>query len=163
MRSVWTWGALGAWMMTAACAATPESSAPAKTAGAIEPTPNGPVTCPLGMTGTQVAAVDTPDGVDVTFTTKGDLVELRQRVEAQAEFHGPGKHEGPGHAGVHAGAHTHGLRLTEIDAPMKATVTDVDGGSRLHVAATNASDLAKVRSGVHERAAKIVALGDCPP
>lgn len=149
----------------AACAetATPPKDPGAVThAGVIEPTPNARPTCPLGMTGTEVAVANTPDGVDVSFTLKGDVSELRERVNSQAAVHGPGRNAGLGHGGIHNGAHTHGLRLSELDFPVHATATDIDGGGRVHVFANSPADVDKLQREVFERAAKIVALGDCP-
>jgi hypothetical protein len=44
--------------------------------------------CPMNLKGTTVAAVDTKDGVAVSFTTNAENVaELRQRVERMAAMH----------------------------------------------------------------------------
>jgi hypothetical protein len=128
--------------------------------GTIPATAGAQPTCPLGLVGTKVAIADVNGGVDLSFTTSGDVNELRRRVRNQALEHGPGAHAGLGHGGTHMGAHTHGLRLWQI-APVTATATDLDDGARLHVVAKDPAASERVRVALHERAAYIVALGEC--
>jgi len=129
--------------------------------GTIQPTAGAPQRCPLGMVGTNVAIADAADGVDISFTTAGDIEELRRRVRDQAANYGPGAHRGLGHGGAHSGAQTHGLRLSEVSS-IDARVQDIEGGARLHVMTTDAAQMTRVRSEIHDRAARMVALGDCP-
>jgi hypothetical protein len=154
-------------VVAAGCAASspPPPSSPSSepsSSSTIAPTPGARATCPLGVTGAEVAVSDEASGaVAIAFTTKGDVAELRRRVRDQAANYGPGAHQGLGHGGAHAGAQTHGLRLSELPA-IDAQVSDIDGGARLLVATKDAAERDHVRSELHERAAKIVALGDCP-
>ena len=145
-------------LMAGSCA---RSRPAADVVGAITPTAGAARTCPLGVNGAKVAVVDAADGVDVSFTTGGDVDELRRRVRDQAAEHGPGAHAGLGHGGSHIGAQVHGLRLWEI-GQVAASASDIEGGARLHVVPTNPADTVRVRAALHDRAAYIVALGDCP-
>jgi hypothetical protein len=43
--------------------------------------------CPMEVPGTTASVADTEDGVAITFTTTGDVAELRQRVHGMAEMH----------------------------------------------------------------------------
>ncbi len=43
--------------------------------------------CPMEVQGTKVEAADTDNGAALTFTTTGDVAELRRRVTAMAERH----------------------------------------------------------------------------
>jgi hypothetical protein len=43
--------------------------------------------CPMGVQGTKVEANNTDNGAALTFTTTGDVAELRRRVTAMAEMH----------------------------------------------------------------------------
>lgn len=146
-------------LVLSACA---ETTPPPNDPGTVAATPDAKTTCPLGMQGTQITVNDAPDGADVLFTTKRNLSELRQRVSAQAVIHGPGQHAGLGHNGVHSGARTHGLRLSEIEFPVHVTATNVDGGARIHVVPERHADVDKLQHEIRERAAKIIALGACP-
>jgi hypothetical protein len=147
--------------LVVACAETPTPAKDPVTTSA--PTPRARATCPLGLAGTMVAVDDTPDGVDVTFRTDGNVTELQKRAAMQAANHGPGQKAGLGHGGMHNGAHTHGLRLSEVGFPVHTTTTNTADGARVHVAPDNAANVVTLRQEIRERAAKIVSLGDCPP
>ena len=153
-------GCLGVLVM-AGCATTSPPAPAHDPPGEIVTTAGALRTCPLGLTGTAVAIVDTPEGVDISFTTKGNVDELRRRVRDQAANYGPGSHRGLGHGGMHSGAQTHGLRLSELPS-IETRVQDIDGGARLNVMTTDIAARPRVRSELHERAAQIVAVGECP-
>ncbi len=51
--------------------------------------------CPTAVEGTQVTASDTDGGVALTFTTTGDVNDLRQRVGQMAQMYA--MHQGQGH------------------------------------------------------------------
>lgn len=66
--------------------------------------------CPMQVKDTKVEASDTDQGAALTFTTKGDVAELRRRVTAMAEMHnahpgGPGMHEHGAAGGCTCGQH----------------------------------------------------------
>jgi hypothetical protein len=89
--------------------------------------------------------------VDVTVTAPAPLVDdVCARVRMAAALHGPATHAGLGHDGRHMSAHTHGLRLTELE-PLTASAVDVDGGARPHLAAAPAARN-ELRAKIRERA-----------
>lgn len=119
--------------------------------------PEGP--CPLGAPGTE-ATVTQPEGaIDVTFTTKGNVDELRRRVSEAAAMYGPGAHKGEGHAGEHGAGQRHGLRLWQMPAA-RATVEIVDGGARLHLMPEDVAKLAELREALRVRVAELMTR-DC--
>lgn len=63
----------------------------------------GRMLCPMALPGTRVSASDTEDGAALTFTTSGDVDELRQRVREAGAHHArmADAHAGmAGHAGM---------------------------------------------------------------
>jgi hypothetical protein len=63
--------------------------------------------CPMQVKGTQVEAINIENGVAMTFTTTGDVAELRRRVTALAEMHNA-HHGGAGAAAGCACPHHEG-------------------------------------------------------
>ncbi|MGZ3459544.1 MAG: hypothetical protein ACXU86_13705, partial [Archangium sp.] len=66
--------------------------------------------CPMQVQGTKVEASNTDTGAALTFTTQGDVTELRRRVSAMAQMHnehhaGQGMHAQGGAAGCACGQH----------------------------------------------------------
>jgi hypothetical protein len=115
----------------------------------------------LGVPDTCVYVENTPAGADVIFTTTPPYVaQLRRRVGEQAESHGPGKHVGAGHAGVHGTAHGHGLRLWAMPVD-SVRETETDRGARLDVIASEPSKVPELRAHLRERAATMRDRG-CP-
>lgn len=141
----------------------------------------GAAHCPMVVPGTQVAAVDTPDGVALVFTTgPGGVEEVRQRAAAMAERHeqhhkGMGEHAGmmggtgmmggagmmgggmAGHAGMNEGAH----HDTTAPPPSTATVQPIDGGARIQLTPLDAADLPALRSHVHAAAERMQGSHSC--
>lgn len=117
--------------------------------------------CPLGVAGAHIAIVDTSDGVELTLTspTLNGADELRWRARDAAHLYGPGAQEGFGHHGLHLGAQRHGLRLTELPT-LEASVDDVIGGARMHLAAKVSSQTDDLREKIHARVDEVRA-GPC--
>jgi hypothetical protein len=107
--------------------------------------------CPLGVPRAHVVVEDTSDGVALTFTASPEqLDDLRLRARHAAAMHGPGAHLGPGHAGAHNDGGEHGLQAMQLP-PAHATVTDVDGGTRIALVPSDAVDRDALVEKVHER------------
>jgi hypothetical protein len=100
--------------------------------------------CPLAVAGTGVAVADVDGGVEVRFTTTGDVGEVRRRVAHMA------------------GMHAH--HATRPGAPMPAAdarVDDIDGGARIVLTPKDPAQLAVLRG--HARAhGQQMAAGRCP-
>jgi hypothetical protein len=67
--------------------------------------------CPTQVPGTKVEASSTEQGAALTFTTTGDVAELRKRVAAMAEMHNTH------HAGAKARSCEHGEKGAEASCP----------------------------------------------
>jgi hypothetical protein len=129
--------------------------------------------CPMAVPGTQVAAVDTPEGVALVFTAgAGGVDELRRRVAAMAEMHNQhhGKHGGMmGHAGMMMGsggvADHPGMGDGEhggtMAPPSSATVQPIDGGARILLTPLDGANLTALRSHVHEHAERMQSSRTC--
>jgi hypothetical protein len=113
--------------------------------------------------GTQIVASDTSDGIAITFTTSGDVADLRARIHHLADMHnnmsgmhhGGGMHEGMGSGDTHEGMK--GMHMV----PSRATAEDIDGGARIVLVPTDAAQLAALRTHVREHAA-MMQKGECP-
>ena len=105
--------------------------------------------CPMQVTGTTVAAADTEAGVALAFTTTtGDVEDLRRRVHHMAEMHN--EH----HAGGMTGE---GMQMPAATA----TAEDVEGGARLLLVPTDATQLDALRAHAHTHAEQMN-RGECP-
>ena len=112
--------------------------------------------CPMAE-GTKITAEDTQDGVAMSFTTTGDVAQLRQRVHHMADMHehmmqggmmGSGQMMGSGH-----------MMMTRV--PSTARAEDIDGGARIVLTPKDPAQLADLRARVHEHASQM-ASGHCP-
>jgi hypothetical protein len=113
--------------------------------------------CALGVSGARVSARDTSTGVVLEFDAIDHIDELRRRVRAAAEVHGPAAHEGLGHHGAHAQGGDHGLRLWDAP-PLRASVADTARGALLRVDADDPADpgaLRDLRQVMHARADRL--------
>jgi len=90
--------------------------------------------CPMSVTGTVVAASDVVNGEALTFTTGGEVAELRTRVRAMAKIHNE----------PHAGNAMNG----ESMPASRATVTDVEGGATLLFVPSAAGDLEEIQAAI---------------
>jgi hypothetical protein len=119
----------------------------------------------------QDRAEDVDGGAALTFTTTGEVAELRHRVAHRAEMHA--KHHGEGHGGrmgagaregmMGGGAHE-GMMVEHkgrMMPPSTARSEEVEGGARLIITPRDPADLAKLREHAREHAEKM-ASGQCP-
>ena len=127
-----------------------QPTAPAPT---TEATAHGGM-CPMEVQGTSVAVADTDDGVAVTFTTTGDVAELRKRVHAMADMHAHMMHGGTMGSGSAMGS-------GHMMVPSDARAEDIDGGARIVVTPKDPAQLADLRAHAHEHAAQM-SSGHCP-
>jgi hypothetical protein len=104
--------------------------------------------CPTAVPDTHVAASDTASGEAITFTTSGQVDELRRRVHAMAEMHN--QHHAPGAAP--AGSQQHVAMSSGMIPPSRTSVEDVEGGARVSVTPNDAADLERLRSTVRTHA-----------
>lgn len=114
-------------------------------------------TCPTEVPGTQLSAADTPDGEALTFTTTGDVEELRRRVHAMADMHDQQEQalEEEMGTGSVMGYGT-GEGTAERGAPTSsASVQDVDGGARISYHMSREGDLEQLRSQVRADASEM--------
>ena len=128
------------------CAHSPTSTAgPSPAAGpqAAGPSDAMMATCPMAVPGTEVSATDAPGGETLTFTTTGDVTELRSRVRGMAVMHN-GHHD--------SGSSPEGMMGGGNMTPSHATVIDVDNGSSILLTPSHPGDLQKLQAEVRMRA-----------
>jgi hypothetical protein len=138
--------------------------APGSTASSVsDPAPAGgptaPVSgasCPLGVRSARVEVRDIAGGAELTVTADVDhLAQIRARAQDAAALHGPGSHRGPGHDGHHLGAHTHGLRLTELP-PVTARYQELPSGARISLQAIVPHQVDAMREHLRENVATVM-------
>lgn len=148
--------------------------------------------CPAALPGTTVRVAETSDGMTMTFTTTGDVSELRKRVHSMADrmnahssaamaMHdmmtggadggspatvggGMGAHAMPGMA---AGKGGHGMMgsdgmMGDMMPPVRAQAEDVEGGARLRVAPADPSRLSELREHMQRHAGMMNEGQGCP-
>lgn len=135
---------------------TGAASAPPPSLSAPPPNTQTHKGCPLGVRDATVAVSDTPQGVELVFTSEDKVGELRQRVRDAAEMHGTGAKAGAGHEGRHASGGEHGLQPMQLP-PARADVDDVERGARMRLSPIDPADRSTLRIKVRERAAKMAA------
>jgi TusA-related sulfurtransferase len=119
--------------------------------------------CPSAVDGAETKISDTPSGVTVTVTAKGDAVkDVRDRARKLVEIskreplhgHGDGTHTGEGNGGGGIGRCPVVLRDTVVEEK------DVEGGAQLSVKATSIAEVGMLQADSRTRAAKfqVVAL-----
>lgn len=168
---------------------TPASAESTAAQGAGERGPAGGMMsgmCPMQVPGTTVTSEDVEGGVALVFTTtsKGDVAELRQRVQRMAEMHnqhhaaggmmmgccgaaapheqGPGA--GPGHEAGGPGSTMMGGGMMGGGMMMPAataSVEDIEGGARLVLRPKDPAQLGALRQHVRARAERMQ-HGECP-
>lgn len=116
--------------------------------------------CPVEVPGTKVAVADTQDGVALTFTTTGDVAQLRQRVHHMADMHEHMMHGGMMGSGEMMGSGGMGSDHMKM-APSTARAEDTDGGARIVLTPNDPKQLPELRAHVHDHAAQM-ASGHCP-
>jgi hypothetical protein len=139
--------------------------------------------CPMQVQGTTVQAESIDGGAAMVFVTTGDVDALRERVRNMAVMHEshamrghahdmemtetrrPGSADDPaagakiGDAddGVSAG----GLPQSDMPVDVDTRVEDIEGGARLVMIATDASDVDALRNHT-EQHAQAMSGGECP-
>ncbi len=135
---------------------TGAASAPPPSLSAPPPNTQIHKGCPLGVRDAVVAVSDTPQGVELVFTSDDKVGELRMRVRDAAEMHGTGAKAGAGHEGRHAGGGEHGLQPMQLP-PARADVDEVEHGARMRLSPIDPADRSTLRIKVREHAAKMPA------
>jgi hypothetical protein len=113
--------------------------------------------CPMSVPGTHVSAGDAVNGETLTFTTTGQVAELRSRVREMAEMHNrhhadSGAREGMLADGITGAGHAvSGATMP----PSWATVMDVEGGASMVLAPSAPADLEQLRSAALMRAQRM--------
>lgn len=140
--------------------------------------------CPMQVEGTAVSAENTEGGVALTFTTSGDVAELRRRVAHMAEMHS--KHHGQGHghgmgargpeASGEGGEHAHekqrgggkqhqggmmggGMKMKM--PPAAAHSEEIEGGARIILTPRDSAQVAALQEHARQMAERM-ASGQCP-
>jgi hypothetical protein len=132
-------------VLTACAHSTPvaESSAPTPAIHAPGPNDAMKATCPMAVPGTEVSATDAVNGETITFTTRGEVTELRTRVREMAAIHN--QHHAVGKV-------PEGMLGGETMSPSFATVIDVENGSSILLTPSHPADLQKLQADVRMRA-----------
>jgi hypothetical protein len=119
--------------------------------------------CPMFVAGTTVQAKDTSDGMAMTFTTTGNVAELRRRIHVMADHmnaHSSGAGGGMGMHGMGMGADAGmgmggsmmggGMMGGGTMPAMHAQVEDVDHGARLKMTPADPAKLNEMRQHMKE-------------
>lgn len=112
--------------------------------------------CALGVNGATASAEDTRDGVSLAVVSMLRTDEIRVRARDAASMYGPDARRGLGHDGRHGQGGKHGLMSVQLP-PMRASVVDVERGSRIDFVPVDASDADALRAKVRERATSMSA------
>lgn len=131
----------------AACGSAQHGSA------AATPPAAKPDRCPMHVAGTEVAASDTESGAALTFTTTGDVGELRARAHEMARMHDD----------MAVGGHEMGMMkdMPMTMPPAHASAEDIDGGARVTLTPIDPAKLDALRSAAHHHV-DMMRGGDCP-
>jgi hypothetical protein len=152
--------------MSAMAVLSGSSSSPPGTDGVVPSAPTVQVSvdsshllamCPMSVPGTQVIAADAVNGGTLTFTTTGEIEELRIRVMEMAQRHNAhhadtGEHSGMGRGGMMASENP--LGSTPMP-PSWATVVEVERGAMIVVVPNESGDLARLQSAIRTRAERM--------
>lgn len=159
LRSLTLWAPLA---LAAACVPMHGPAASAGPPTSMGAPPAGPPhmdMCPLDVTGAQVLVGDVDGGVALTFTTRGDVRELRTRVHHMADMHamhdmhrlhGDMAHD---HMGTRPGIE---MRMV----PVEARVADIDGGAQVILTPIDPAQLDALRAEARGHA-EMMHEGDC--
>jgi len=131
--------------LAAAACTTAQTPAPTLTQG------EAPRGCALGVPGATVVAEDTPDGVALSFTSKGKPEQMRERANDAAAQHGPGERVGAGHLGRHGQGGDHGLQMAQVPAA-KSVAEDIENGARIRFVPADPAEKDRLRAKLRERA-----------
>jgi hypothetical protein len=132
--------------------------------------------CPTRLPGTRVVEADLDGAAALTFTTSGDVTELRRSVRRMAEMHNrshraggmmasEGRMRGHGPGAMHARENgEHRGRMMGPGSMMpaaSATVEESDRGARLVFKPEDPAELDRLRENARLRAQRMTA-GGCP-
>jgi hypothetical protein len=148
-------GLVAAWLLSG-CAHSPYAAGPAP--GAQEPGRPGHAArtgddCPMAVAGTEVSASEEADGELLTFTTQGEVADLRSRVREMARVHNL-RYPAPG-ASV-------GMTGSDRTSPSYANVFEVEGGSSILLTPMHVADLGQLQEHVRLSAQRM-RLHGCSP
>ena len=168
-----------------ACAKKPTPQPNAETQETTGATMMAPADCPIAVPGANVETTETTDGMAMTFTTSGDVAELRRRVRAMGEHMnarasaygggmGPGmmaEADGGGRMGM--GMHGRGMMAGGAGPPagrrgmgimpsVRCEVDDVEGGARMRVSPSDPSERGDVRRRMQEWTQTMAQGHRCP-
>jgi hypothetical protein len=102
--------------------------------------------CPMSVSGAEVAVENTNDGISVTITTtSGDVAELRTRVESMAKMHTAASNE---------------AMMRERMIPFTVKVEEIEKGARLTLTPNDPARLEEFRTKVRQHAERMK-TGDC--
>lgn len=110
--------------------------------------------CPVLVPGTTVTTANTKDGVEATFTTEGDVIDLRRRVAAMADAIRTS-------SSLEPGSQTTGDHELAMP-PSHVQLTPVEGGARLRLTPRDAHMLDQLRLDMHRRAVIMSVGRTCP-
>lgn len=140
-----------------ACTRAPSARLETRSA-ALPPSPTG---CPNTVAGTQMTLSDTADGIAITYTTTGNVVELRRRAASLAER--MSAHSGTGMQARHGstGASARRRRRNRETLPaVTAHVEAVPDGARVVVVPIDHGQRDAVREQVRRHELTMLE-GDC--
>lgn len=144
----------------------PAATASAAPPSAAQPPARGEMCPMMPPAGTQIAAIDTADGIAIAFTTTGDVAGLRAHVRRMSEMHAKmgemdhggmamGSGEMMGSGGMHGG-----MTGTPM-VPSRATVEDIPEGARIVLVPNDPAQVAALREHVRSHVA-MMQQGKCP-
>jgi hypothetical protein len=115
--------------------------------------------CPMAVSGTTVAAADAPNGATMTFTTAGDVSDLRRRVRTMADH--MNAHSGGGMHGMMGGAEG-GSMMGRMMPAVHAKAEDIDRGARLQMTPDDPAKLGEMRQAMQQHAQRMNEQHGCP-
>jgi hypothetical protein len=128
-------------------------------------------TCPMTVDGTSVRADEVDNAVSITFTTTGDVGELRQRVARLAEVYNRQQAGGggsmmhmqpmPGEAAPADDMHDQDAQRGLMMPPSTASVEDIEAGARLVITPNEPTKLPTLRQHAQQMAGHMQAR-QCP-
>jgi hypothetical protein len=126
-------------------------------AHAADPASHAMAMCPMSVPGTEVAASEVVNGEALTFTTGGDVAELRTRVQAMAKIHNEHHADAGRRPGMMAGGMAgSGNAMSGASIPPSwAVVTEVERGAILVIVPNAAGDLEELQAAIRASAERM--------
>jgi hypothetical protein len=105
--------------------------------------------CPMAVPGTTVQAADAPNGMTMTFTTAGDVSDLRRRVRSMADH----MNMRSGGGGMHGMMGPEGGAMMGRTMPaVHAKAEDIDRGARIQMTPADPAKLGEMREAMQQHA-----------